>query len=220
VPPGYPPAPGYPPPGYPQQPAAGFPPPVAPGYQPTDAGYPPAPNPYGPPGGYYPGYPQVGYGYASHPGGLGARFGARVIDGLLLGIVSFFIAFLFGSESNILVTGLFTGPVGGVLARVEGKIRRVKIGQSIGAWKLETVVGREATFKQGEQERKLTLAYAKLNVPPPPPPVAAVPAAISRPQPTPQNLSAIQQTQQDEQRERLRRRNQMRIEKGLPPLTE
>jgi uncharacterized RDD family membrane protein YckC len=40
---------------------------------------------------------------------LGARFGARVIDGLLLGIVSFFIAFLFGSESNILVTGLFTG---------------------------------------------------------------------------------------------------------------
>jgi len=108
-PPGYPPAPGYPPPGYPQQPAAGFPPPVAPGYQPTDAGYPPAPNPYGPPGGYYPGYPQVGYGYASHPGGLGARFGARVIDGLLLVIVSFFIAFLFGSESNILVTGLFTG---------------------------------------------------------------------------------------------------------------
>jgi len=108
-PPGYPPAPGYPPPGYPQQPAAGFPPPVAPGYQPTGTGYPPAPNPYGPPGGYYPGYPQVGHGYASHPGGLGARFGARVIDGFLLGIVSFFIAFLFDSSSNILVTGLFTG---------------------------------------------------------------------------------------------------------------
>jgi hypothetical protein len=122
--------------------------------------------------------------------------------------------------ASVQITGLFTGPVGGVLARVEGKIRRVKIGQSIGAWKLETVEGREATFKQGEQERKLTLAYAKLNVPPPPPPVAAVPAAISRPQPTPQNLSAIQQTQQDEQRERLRRRNEMRIANGLPPLTE
>lgn len=102
---GYPPAPGYPQPGYPQQPAAGFPPPM-PGSQP---GYPPAPSPYGPPGGYYPGYPQVGYGYASHPGSLGARFGARVIDGLLVGILSFFIAFLFGSASNILVTGLFTG---------------------------------------------------------------------------------------------------------------
>jgi uncharacterized RDD family membrane protein YckC len=103
---GYPPAPGYPQPGYPEQPAAGFPPPPMPGSQP---GYPPAPSPYGPPGGYYPGYPQVGHGYASHPGSLGARFGARVIDGLLVGILSFFIAFLFGSSSNIMVTGLFTG---------------------------------------------------------------------------------------------------------------
>jgi hypothetical protein len=121
--------------------------------------------------------------------------------------------------ASVQITGLFTGPTGGVLARVEGKMRRVKIGQSIGAWKLETVEGREATFKQGEQERKLTLAYAKLNVPLPPP-VAAVPAAILRPQAPPQNLSAIQQTQQDDQRERLRRRNELRIANGLPPLTE
>lgn len=121
--------------------------------------------------------------------------------------------------ASVQITGLFTGPSGGVLARVEGKIRRVKIGQSIGAWKLETVEGREATFKQGEQERKLSLAYAKLNVPLPPP-ASPVPAAILRPQAPPQNLSAIQQTQQDEQRERLRRRNELRIANGLPPLTE
>jgi hypothetical protein len=119
--------------------------------------------------------------------------------------------------ASVQITGLFTGPSGGVLARVEGKIRRVKIGQSIGAWKLETVEGREATFKQGEQERKLPLAYAKLNVPRP---VAAAPAAAQRPQAPPQNPSAIQQAQQDEQRERLRRRNQLRIANGLPPLTE
>jgi hypothetical protein len=121
--------------------------------------------------------------------------------------------------ASVQITGLFTGPSGGVLARVEGKMRRVKIGQSIGAWKLETVEDREATFKQGEQERKLRLAYARLNVPVPPP-VAAVPAAIQRPQAPPQNLSAIQQTQQEEQRERLRRRNELRIANGLPPLTE
>lgn len=106
---GYPPPPGYPPSGYPQQPAAGFPPPPVPGYPQADAGYPPATNPYGPPGGYYPGYPQVGYGYASHPGGLGARFGARVIDGFLVGILSFLIALLFDASSNIMVTGLFSG---------------------------------------------------------------------------------------------------------------
>ena len=118
--------------------------------------------------------------------------------------------------ASVQITGLFTGPSGGVLARVEGKMRRVKIGQSIGAWKLETIEGREATFKQGEQERKLSMAYAKLNVPLP---VAAAPAAAQRPQ-APSQTSANPQSQQDEQRERLRRRNQMRIANGLPPLTE
>ncbi len=121
--------------------------------------------------------------------------------------------------ASVQITGLFTGPSGGVLARVEGKMRRVKIGQSIGVWKLETIEGREATFKQGEQERKLSLAYAKLNVPLPPP-VAPAPPAMLRPQAPPQSLSAIQQTQQEEQRDRLRRRNEFRIANGLPPLTE
>ena len=100
---GYPPAPGYPPP-----PAGGYPPPAAPFPQPG-SGYPPPPNPYGQTGGYYPGYPQVGYGYASNPGGLGVRFGARVIDGLLVGIVSGLLAALFRASDNIMVTGLFTG---------------------------------------------------------------------------------------------------------------
>ncbi len=103
VPPGYPPAPGYPPP-----PVGGYPPPAAPFPQ-MGGGYPPPPNPYAPTGGYHPGYPQVGYGYASNPGGLGIRFGARIIDGLLVGIVSGVLAALFGSSDNIMVTGLFTG---------------------------------------------------------------------------------------------------------------
>jgi len=37
------------------------------------------------------------------------RFLARVIDGLIVGIVSFLLALIFGMESNILVTGLFSG---------------------------------------------------------------------------------------------------------------
>ncbi len=104
VPPGYPPAPGYPPP-----PAGGYPPPPAAPFPQAAGGYPPPPNPYGQAGGYHPGYPQVGYGYASNPGGLGVRFGARIIDGLLVGIVSGLLAALFGSSDSIMVTGLFTG---------------------------------------------------------------------------------------------------------------
>jgi len=95
---GQPPAPGYPPP-----PPAGYPPP-------PPAGYPPPPNPYGAPGGY-PAPPPPGWGAPAggHPGGLGVRFGARVIDGILVGLVSALLAVLFNASSNILVTGLFSG---------------------------------------------------------------------------------------------------------------
>jgi uncharacterized RDD family membrane protein YckC len=105
APPGYPPAAGYPPGAYPA-PDPGFPPPPLPGYQ---SGYPPAPGPYGPPGGYYPAYPQVGHGYASNPAGLLERLGARIIDGFMVIVLSWFLAALFNSSSSLLVTGLFTG---------------------------------------------------------------------------------------------------------------
>lgn len=73
-------------------------------------GYPPPPNPYGAPGGY-PAPPPPGWGVqpGGHPGGLGVRFGARVIDGILVGIVAGLLALLFGASSNIMVTGLFSG---------------------------------------------------------------------------------------------------------------
>ena len=95
-----------------QQP--GYPPPPnpygQPGFPPPGAGYPPPPNPYGAPGGY-PAPPPPGWGGQPgvHPGGLGVRFGARVIDGILVGIVAGILAMIFGASSNILVTGLFSG---------------------------------------------------------------------------------------------------------------
>ena len=91
-----------------------FPPPG--GYPPPPGGYPPPPPGYGPPQGYpipqygQPGgYPPPGAQFGATPGTLGVRFAARVIDGLLVGIISFLLALLFGLESNILVTGLFSG---------------------------------------------------------------------------------------------------------------
>lgn len=97
------PAPG----GYPPPPPAGYPPPPAGGYPPPPpAGYPPPPAPYGSAGGYPP-PPPLGYG--ERPGGLGVRFGARIIDGLLVGIVAGVLAVIFHSADNIMVTGLFSG---------------------------------------------------------------------------------------------------------------
>lgn len=63
-------------------------------------------DPYGPPSGY-PSVPQPGWG--AQPGGLGVRFGARVIDGLLVGVVAGLLSSMFHATSSIMVTGLFTG---------------------------------------------------------------------------------------------------------------
>lgn len=55
--------------------------------------------------GAYPPPPAAG----GEPGGLGLRFLARLIDGILVGIVAILLAVLIGATSNILVTGLFSG---------------------------------------------------------------------------------------------------------------
>jgi len=58
------------------------------------------------------GYPSAGSPPWSHtqPGGLGRRFFARVIDGILVNIVAFFLSmFLFDQDYWWLVTGLFSG---------------------------------------------------------------------------------------------------------------
>ena len=92
----------YPPPdpNFPPPPPGGYPPPP-PGYGPP-TGY-PVPQ-YGQPGGYPPSQPGAG-----QPGGLGVRFAARVIDGILVGILSFLLAFFIDMQTNIMVTGLFSG---------------------------------------------------------------------------------------------------------------
>lgn len=110
---GYTPPPGYaaPPPGYAPPPTPGYSAPTIGGYPATpESGYPPPPVPgYPPVTGGYQGYPPVGYGYASNPGKLWPRWGARFIDGILVGIVSWVVSAIFGVSSNIMATGFFTG---------------------------------------------------------------------------------------------------------------
>ncbi|KMO75197.1 MAG: RDD family protein [Mycolicibacterium rufum] len=65
--------------------------------------YPPQPGQYG----YSGGYPPPGPG--GQPGSLGLRFGARIIDGLIVGIVGGIIVYVIGAASNVWITGLFTG---------------------------------------------------------------------------------------------------------------
>ena len=52
------------------------------------------------------GYPPP---FGGSPGGLVTRFFARVIDGIIVGIVSFLLSFFTDTLSSIWATGLFTG---------------------------------------------------------------------------------------------------------------
>jgi len=118
--------------------------------------------------------------------------------------------------ANIQLHAIFSGAVAGVIARVDGKLRRVKVNDAIGPWTLKSVDGREATFAQGEETRKVRLAYTRLDTvaaPGAPGGAATTPAASA-------NTGAAMESRQEEARERLRRRNEIRAARGLPPVTE
>ena len=121
--------------------------------------------------------------------------------------------------ANIQLLGTFSGNNAGVLARIDGRVSRVKINETIGPWTLKSVVGRDVTFAQGEETRQLRLNYSQLGVLAPQaaaqataPPKLAGGGATS--------ALTITQSNQDEMRDRLRRRNEIRAAKGLPPVTD
>jgi uncharacterized RDD family membrane protein YckC len=69
----------------------------------TSGDFQPQPGPYGEPGGHPP--PSGG----QEPGGLGLRFVARLIDGVIVGIVAFVLALAIDAVTNVWITGLFSG---------------------------------------------------------------------------------------------------------------
>jgi uncharacterized RDD family membrane protein YckC len=124
---GYPPPP--PPPPQPQQPPqygqqGGYaPPPPPPQYGQAGAYPPPPPPQYGEAGGYPPPQygQQPGYGYpppgpvgGGEPGSLWIRFAARFLDGIIIAIIAWVIAFAVAGQNYSLVAGL----LGGVLTFV------------------------------------------------------------------------------------------------------
>ena len=122
--------------------------------------------------------------------------------------------------ANIQIQGIFSGASAGIIARVEGKMRRVKINESIGPWTLKSIDGRDVTFTKGQENRKLRLTYARLDAPTPQAVAAKVPPAQAPAKAPAPGAVSPPQGAQDQAREILRRRNELRTSRGLPPLTE
>lgn len=108
-----------------------------------------------------------------------------------------------------------SGDTGGIMARIEGKIRRVHYGDKIGEWTLKKVKDREITLERGPETRVLNLAYVKGNAAPPRPSTAAAPVAGTAPPPAGGTQA---QRNQEEQRERIRMLNEFRAKVGAPLL--
>lgn len=118
--------------------------------------------------------------------------------------------------ANIKIYGIFSGAHGGILARIDDKMKRVRIGETVGAWTLKGINGRDIAFEQGEEKRSLSLAYTRLDTPTP---QAAAANAAQTSAPKPSAINAPQNAQ-DETRARLERRNALRASRGMPPVTE
>lgn len=121
---------------------------------------------------------------------------------------------------------------GGILARVDGRMTRIRIKDKVGEWSLKSVKDRDVAFVKNSETRILPLVHAK-PVAPPPPAVAAAPGAApvqaparpatsAAPNPGAMSLPPNPSKQQieDFNRERLRIRNEIFRQAGLPPITQ
>ncbi len=85
------------------------------------------------------------------------------------------------------VLGVLSGDGGGVLIRVEGKVRFIAVAKTLGDWVLESVDQRAAKFAKGSDSKTLRLEYARISGPV----SVAVAPRVAGPQATPTGTSAV-----------------------------
>ncbi len=121
--------------------------------------------------------------------------------------------------ANLQLRGIFSGEQAGILASIDGKVRRVKVSESVGSWQLKSIDGRQVTFVQGGQTRQIQLSYASLIRVVPPPPAAGAKSAAGSPGAATATDGNPAQRAQDETRDRIRRLNEARAQRGQAPIS-
>ncbi len=127
--------------------------------------------------------------------------------------------------ASIQLVGVYGGRSGGgIIARVDNKVRRAVVGDKIGEWTVAQVADREVTFVRGTERRAINLRGPKpAQAPGAAPatqlgtPVTLARPATSAPAPVPPRQTAGQ-TPEEFERERLRYINELNAQNGLPPV--
>ena len=84
--------------------------------------------------------------------------------------------------AGIHLYGLFSSAEGGgIIAKIEGKTRRVRIGETVGPWTLKALKDRDVTFARGEETRVLPLLYDRAAMARPAPPSGNAGGAAAAP---------------------------------------
>jgi hypothetical protein len=67
--------------------------------------------------------------------------------------------------ANAQIVGVFSGgsDSGGAIVRIDGKGRRIRLGESINGWRLTSVKERSAVFTNGGQTREMLLVRSKVS---------------------------------------------------------
>ncbi len=125
--------------------------------------------------------------------------------------------------AGIHVFGLYGGEdsPSGMLAKVEGKVRMISIKDVLGGWTFTGIEDREAVFENNGETRRLKLLDAKPAPVPKAVPAGTPGAPASDAGQIPVGVSGDQARQaiEEAQRERLRRRNEIRARAGARPVT-
>ncbi|WP_342131710.1 hypothetical protein [Hydrogenophaga sp. OTU3427] len=118
--------------------------------------------------------------------------------------------------ASVRLFGVISGETSGIIAQIDGTVKRVMLEQNIGAWKLSGIDGRKVTFVRDGESRDLMLAYNPLGAAPELPAVAAAgraPVAGARGA-APDPAGVAERTQND-LRERQRARAELRARAGM-----
>ncbi|MCU0814468.1 MAG: hypothetical protein MUC32_09195 [Burkholderiaceae bacterium] len=123
---------------------------------------------------------------------------------------------------NIRLLGVYgNDDVGGVIANVDGKVRRVRVGDSLsGRWVLKSRDGLRAVVARGDEQRTIELVRSAA---PPPETVAATDtdtAAGGEPAAAAPARTAARERDLERRRDQVRRMNAARARRGMPPLPE